>query len=65
MPKRTSLQDTKRVETADDLDDMVQNKREGWRVVAAKAHRRQCRYIKRMTDELAHLAYDGEYELND
>jgi hypothetical protein len=29
MPKRTSLQDTKRVETADDLDDMVQNKRGG------------------------------------
>ena len=46
MPKRTSLQDTKRVETADDLDDMVQNKPEGWRAAAAKAHRRQCRYIK-------------------
>ena len=62
MPKRTSLQDTKRVETADDLDDMVQDKREGWR---AKARRRQCRDTKQITDDIARLAYDGEYEPND
>ena len=34
------------VETSDDLDDVVQDKLERWRAAAAKAHRRQCRYIK-------------------
>jgi hypothetical protein len=41
---------------------MVQDKREGWR---AKARRRQCRYTKQITDDIARLAYDGEYEPND
>ncbi|WP_425039499.1 hypothetical protein [Primorskyibacter sp. S187A] len=56
MPKRTSLKDAKRVETADDLDDIVQDKREGWRATAAKARRRHRRYSKRLTDEIARLA---------
>ena len=59
MPKRTSLHDAKWVETADDLDDVVQDKREGWRATPAKARRRQRRYTKRMTDEIARLAQDG------
>lgn len=59
MPKRTSLHDAKWVETADDLDDVVQDKREGWRATAAKARRRQRRYTKRMTNEIARLAQDG------
>ncbi|MEM8869629.1 MAG: hypothetical protein AAGB10_19210 [Pseudomonadota bacterium] len=59
MPKRTSLKDAKRVETADDLDDVVQDKREGWRATAAKARRRQRRYTKRMTNEIARLAQEG------
>ena len=41
MPKRTSLPDARWVETADDLVDVVQDKREGWRATAAKARRRQ------------------------
>ncbi|MEM7746786.1 MAG: hypothetical protein AAF346_00935 [Pseudomonadota bacterium] len=59
MPKRTSLKDAKRVETADDLGDVVQDKREGWRATAAKARRRQRRYTKRMTNEIARLAQEG------
>ena len=43
MPKRTSLTDAERVETSDGLDDMVKDKREGWRARAAKARRRQRR----------------------
>ncbi|MEM6305117.1 MAG: hypothetical protein AAF744_10365 [Pseudomonadota bacterium] len=59
MPKRTSLEDAARVENADDLDEYVRDKREGWRATAAKARRRQRRYKKRMTDEIARLARDG------
>lgn len=65
MPKRTSLHDAKWVETADDLDDVVQDKREGWRATAAKARRRQRRYTKRMTDEIARLAQGGGHETGD
>lgn len=65
MPKRTSLQDAKWVVFAEDLDDVVQDKREGWRATAAKARRRQRRYTKRMTDEIARLAHDGGHETGD
>lgn len=65
MPKRTSLYDAKWVETADDLDDVVQDKREGWRATAAKVRRRQRRYTKRVTDEIARLAQDGGHETGD
>ena len=65
MPKRTSLHDAKRVETADDMDDVVQDKREGWRATAAKARRRQRRYSKRMTNEIALLAQDGVDEADE
>lgn len=58
MPRRTSLRDASLVERADDLDEVVQDKREGWRATAAKARRRQRRYKKRMTDEIARLARD-------
>jgi hypothetical protein len=40
------------VETVDDLDDIVQDKREGWRQTNSKARRRQRRYKKRLTHEL-------------
>lgn len=65
MPKRTSLHDAKWVETADDLDDVVQDKREGWRATAAKARRRQRRYTKCMTNEIARLAQDGVDEADE
>ncbi|MGR3493116.1 MAG: hypothetical protein ACU0DW_13750 [Shimia sp.] len=60
MPKRTSPKDAARIETADDLDEVVTDKREGWRASPEKARRRQRRYTKRLTTELARLAQDGE-----
>ena len=52
MPRRTSLNDAKRVEIAHDLDEVVRDKREGCRATAAKARRRQPSYTKRITDEI-------------
>ena len=52
MPKRTSLNGAQRVEIADDLDDLVRDKREGCRTTAAKARCRQSSNTKRITDEI-------------
>ena len=61
MPKRTSPKDARFVETADDLDDVVTDKREGWRGAPAKARRRQRRYKKRLLDEVVRLAEDDDF----
>ncbi|MCH2165685.1 MAG: hypothetical protein MK098_13675 [Marinovum sp.] len=61
MPKRTNLDDAKNVEHVDDLGEVVQDKRQEWRATAAKARRRQRRYTKRMTEELARLARDNDF----
>ena len=37
MTRRTYEVDTEHIETADDLDDLVQDKREGWRANSSKA----------------------------
>ena len=58
MPRRTSPRDALLIETAEDLDDVVKDKREGWRANFAKARRRQRRYKKRMTDEIAKTMLD-------
>lgn len=60
MPRRTRLDDATRIERADDLDDVVQDKRAAWRATPEKARRRQRRYTKRMTDELARLAMEDD-----
>lgn len=52
MPKRTSLLDAQEVEYADDLDNIVSDKRAGWRANAAKVRRRQRRYKRMLTTEL-------------
>lgn len=52
MARRTSLKDAANVEVADDIDNLVLDKRAGWRATAAKGRRRQRRYKKRMTQEL-------------
>ena len=52
MAKRTYESDAQYVETVDDLDDIVQDKRDGWRQSNSKARRRQRRYKKRLTHEL-------------
>lgn len=58
MPKRTSPKDADRIDTADDLEDIVSDKRAGWRANAAKARRRQRRYKNRLTDALLRRAQD-------
>jgi len=58
MPRRTSPKDASRVETADDLEEIVADKRAEWRADPAKARRRQRRYKKRLTDELLSRAQD-------
>ncbi|MEL6510285.1 MAG: hypothetical protein AAFQ32_10865 [Pseudomonadota bacterium] len=58
MARRSSPKDAARVETADDIDDLVSDKREGWRATPAKARRRQRRYKKRLTQQLVRWAED-------
>jgi hypothetical protein len=52
MPRRTYESDGSRVEVVEDLNDLVLDKREGWRATPAKARRRQRRYGKRLTKTL-------------
>ena len=60
MTRRTYEADANQIETADDLDDLVQDKREGWRANSGKARRRQRRYKKRLTNELIRMDHLGE-----
>jgi len=60
MAQRTSLKDAANVEVADDIDNLVSDKRAGWRATAAKGRRRQRRYKKRMTQELLRHLDDEE-----
>ena len=57
MARRTYEADAEYIETADDLDDLVQDKRESWRANSSKARRRQRRYKKRVTHELIRNDY--------
>ncbi|MCF6443629.1 hypothetical protein [Nereida sp. MMG025] len=57
MPRRTYEGDAKHVEHAEDLEEMVSDKRAGWRANAAKGRRRQRRYKKRLTKELLRGGY--------
>ncbi|MBM7070200.1 hypothetical protein [Actibacterium sp. 188UL27-1] len=57
MPKRSSPADAEKVEVAQDIDALVFDKRADWRATAAKGRRRQRRYKKRLTQELARLAH--------
>ena len=52
MARRTYESDGLIIETADDVDELVLDKRQGWRANAAKARRRQRRYKKRLTNEI-------------
>ena len=60
MTRRTYEADAEQIETADDLDDLVHDKREGWRANSSKARRRQRRYKKRLTNELLRMDYSDE-----
>lgn len=56
MARRTYERDGLAVEIADDVDDLVSDKRQGWRANSAKARRRQRRYKKRLTNEIRYQA---------
>lgn len=56
MSSRTYERDAALIERADDLEDIVKDKREIWRSSPSKANRRQRRYKKRLINEL--LKYD-------
>ena len=57
MTSRTYEVDAEYIETADDIDDLVHDKREGWPANSSKAMRRQRRYKKRLTNELLRMGY--------
>ena len=57
MTKRTYERDAVLIEIADDLENIVKDKREAWRANPSKAIRRQRRYKKRLLNEL--LKYDN------
>ena len=52
MTRRTYESDGLSVETADDVDNLVSDKRHVWRSRAAKARRRQRLYKKRLINEI-------------
>ena len=60
MTLRTYQADAEHIETAHDLDDLVQDKREGWRANSSKAGRRQRSYKKRLTNELLRMDFLDE-----
>jgi|TARA_B110000902_G_scaffold152676_1_gene175384 hypothetical protein len=62
MPKRTSLSDAKRIDNASDIENIVSDKRSGWRANAATARRRQRRYKKRLVAELSHITQENDIE---
>ena len=64
MPNRTSPKDAERVEMADDVEDVVADKRAGWRASPAKARRRQRRYKRRILDELVLMSRQTDPDEN-
>jgi hypothetical protein len=60
MTRRTYESDGHHVEVAEDLDNLVSDKREGWRATPAKARRRNRRYGKRLTKSLQTTATDTD-----
>ena len=64
MAKRTSLNDAARIVVAADLEDVVVDKRAGWRASSAKGHRRQRRYKRLLIQNLVRLA-PGDEEFGD
>ena len=58
MAQRTHEADAKLIETVDDLEELVQDKRKSWRANSSKARRRQRRYKNRLTNELIRLDFE-------
>ena len=57
MARRTHEADAELIETVDDLEELVQDKRKSWRANSSKARRRQRRYKNRLTNELIRLDF--------
>ena len=55
MARRTREADAELIETGDDLEELVQDKRQSWRANSIKARRRQRRYKNRLTNELVRI----------
>jgi hypothetical protein len=58
MVRRTYESDAELIETVDDLEELVQNKRRSWRANSSKARRRQRRYKNRLTHELTRMDFE-------
>ena len=56
MSRRTYEKDADFVEVADDLENIVTDKRLGWRSSPTKARRRQRRYKNRLTFEILKIS---------
>ena len=59
MTRRTTPADARLIEAAEDLEHIVQDKRAGWRADDARARRRQRRYKKLLTRQLADYETDA------
>ena len=57
MVRRTYETDAKKIESVDDIDELVADKCESWRATSDKAKRRQRRYKKRLTNRLLRQDY--------
>ena len=57
MVRRTYETDAKKIESVDDIYELVADKCESWRATSDKARRRQRRYKKRLTNKLVRQDY--------
>ena len=57
MVWRTYETDAVTIESVNDIDELVADKREAWRATSDKARRRQRRYKKRLTNRLVRQEY--------
>ena len=57
MFRRTYESDATKIESVDDINELVADKREAWRATSDKARRRQRRYKKRLTNRLVRQDY--------
>ena len=64
MARRTREADAELIETVDDLEELVQDKRQNWRANSVKARRRQRRYKNRLTQELMRVNIENPKENN-
>ena len=57
MVRKTYESDATKIESVDDINELVADKREAWRATSDKARSRQRRYKKRLTNRLVRQDY--------